>query len=392
MEQVPALPDLIAKIYDCALNPRQWRTVLQDIARATGAFGAMIFDCEWQGNTERVALRYCSEVYDLSLVGWYVETHNAHEVHDQGRFARLSSLGDDINLIRCDDLFSSRNELERQPNQQAMMNFGVHFRAGALLSKDTAAMDRFALQFRKEQGPISEPARLLAQNLLPHVAKSLSIGGRAFQASEDQKRALSRTLEAVPFGIGIIKSVGDLLYSNAEFRALCDEFSLSRGGSGPLRTERLPLAMQSLLRSARDHGKFGARPLREAAFLPGKIEAAGLFMEISPISNHPEFDRFGEGTFLVSMLDSQRAHKVNPEIVRRFFPLTESEMAVLELVVKGHTNSEIADLRGRSLETVNSQMKSLIRKSGTRNRTELVRVAVSLSVASMNEPGADWAP
>lgn len=385
-----AVSDLIARIYDCALNPRQWPHVLQDIARTTGAFGAMIFDCEWQGPTERVALRYCSEVYDLKLVDWYVDTHNSHEVRDQGRFARLSSVGDEINLIRCDDLFSSRAELERQPNQQAMMNFGVHFRAGALLSKDTAAMDRFALQFRKEQGPISESARRLAQTMLPHVAKSLSIG-RAFQASEDQKRALARTLEAVPFGIGIIKSVGDVLYSNAEFRALCNEYRLMRGVSGPLRTENLPLTMQGLLGSAREHGKFGARPLREAAFLPGKIEGAGLFMEISPISHHPELDRFGEGTFLISLLDSQRAHAVNPDIVRRFFPLTDTEMAVLELVVKGHTNIEIADLRGRSLETVNSQMKSLIRKSGTRNRTELVRVAVSLSVASMNETGSSGA-
>ncbi len=366
------------------MNPRDWRVVLQDIARASGAFGAMIFDCETQGITERVTLRYCSEIYDLSLVGWYVETHNAHEVNDQGQFARLSSMGDEINLIRCDDLYASRAELESKPNQQAMMNFGVHYRAGALLSKDTSAMDRFALQFRQDQGPIGEPARQLVQGLLPHVAKSLSIG-RAFQANEDQKRALVSALEAVPFGIGIVKSAGDVLYGNAEFISLCEEFLLMRRGAQMLRVENLPLDMQSLLRSTRDHGKFGARPLREAAFLAGQSDKTGIFMEVSPISNHPELDRFGDGTFLISLLDSQRAHTVNPEIIQRFFPLTESEMAVLELVVKGHTNGEIADMRGRSLETVNSQMKALIRKSGTRNRTELVRVAVSLSVASMGD-------
>lgn len=382
---MPALPDLVTRIYDCAMGPQEWPSVLQDIAHASGAFGAMIFDCEWRGATERVALRYCSAVYDTALVGWYVETHNAPEVCDQGRFAQLSSLGDEVNLIRCDDLYPSRAELESKANMQAMMQFGVHYRAGALLSKDTAAMDRFALQFRKEQGPIAEPARLLAQSLLPHVAKALSIG-RAFQENKEQTQALARTLEAVPFGIGVIKAAGDILYANAEFRALCDEFRLMRSAKAVLRVETLPLAMQSLLRSARDHGKFGARPLREAAFLPGRIESTGLFIEISPISSHPEMDRFGEGTFLVSLLDSQRAHAINPDIVKRFFPMTDSEMAVLELVVKGHTNSEIADLRGRSLETVNSQMKSLIRKSGTRNRTELVRVAVSLSVASMNSP------
>lgn len=375
---------LIARIYDCALQASLWPEVLQDIAQQGGAFGAMLFDCEWQGPTERVALRYCSTVYDPALVGWYVDTHNSHEVHDQHRFARLSSSGDEVNLIRCDDLYASRAELEAKPNMLAMMDFGVHYRAGALLSKDTAAMDRFALQFRQNQGPMSEPARQAVTALLPHVAKALSIG-RVLQSTEAQKRALAQTLEAVPFGIGIIKANGAILYSNSEFRHLCETYRLiGVMNAAQLRVPNLPLPMQALLRSAQAHGKFGARPLREAAFVPGPLDGTGLFLEISPISDHPEFERFGDGSFLVSLLDSQRAHVINPDIVRRFFPLTDSEMSVLELVVKGHTNGEIAELRGRSLETVNTQMKSLIRKSGTRNRTELVRVAVSLSVASLN--------
>lgn len=385
--KVLTLPDLVTRIYDCAMNPRAWRSVLQGIAQATGAYGAMIFDCAWDGRKERVALRYCSEVYDPALVGWYVDTHNANEVRDQGRFAQLSSKGNEINLIRCDDLYSSREELERQDNQQAMMKFGVYYRAGALLSKDTDAMDRFALQFHKDQGPISEPARQMALGLLPHVAKALSIG-RALQACEDQKRALTLTLEAVPFGIGIISAKGHILYGNTEFRALSDRLRLIGPGPTDFRAQNLPLPMQGLLRSAREHGKFGARPLREAAFLAEKGEGTGIFIEISPISSHPELDRFGEGVYLVSLLDNGRAHRIDPDIVRRFFPMTESELLVLQMAIKGHTNSEIADMRGRSLETVNSQMKSLIRKSGTRNRTELVRVAVSLSVTSLIEPKA----
>lgn len=375
--------NLVLNIYDCALQPARWPAVLQDISGKVGAFGAMIFDCGWQGATERVALRHCSSVYDPELVGWYVDTFNAYEVADQGQFARLSSQGDEVNLIRCDDLYASRTELESRPNMAAMMNFGVHYRAGALLSKDTTAMDRFALQFRKEQGPISETARLEMQFLLPHVAKALAMG-RALEASEWQRMAMSRALDALPFGIGIVRGGGDIIYRNSEFDVLCDDFRLTRKTSAAkLLVSALPLAMQGLLRTAMDHGKFGARPLREAALIPGAVPGTGLFIEISPIRDHPEFERFGENCFLISLLDTQRAHNVNAETVRRYFPMTESEMAVLDLLVKGHTNAEIADLRGRSLETVNSQMKALIRKSGTRNRTELVRVAVSLSVSAM---------
>lgn len=287
------MTDPIARIYDCALRPSQWPEVLQDIATEAGAFGAMLFDCEWSCGQERVDLRYCSTAFDPAIVELYVKANNAYEVVDQARFAALSSQNDDVDLIRCDDLYPTRALLEARPNMQAMMGLGVHFRAGALLSKDTAAMDRFALQFRKYQGPISEAARLKVRGLLPHVAKALSIG-RAFQAVERQKASLTGTLEAIPFGIGIVTSNGDIVFSNTEFVNLCEAYALLRRANHQLNLSTLPAAMQSLLQSAATHGKFGARPLREATFLQGARENAGLFVEICPIADHPGFERFND--------------------------------------------------------------------------------------------------
>ncbi|MDZ7905849.1 MAG: hypothetical protein U5N55_08860 [Cypionkella sp.] len=162
---------LVPRIYDCVVQPRLWPDLLQDIAREAGAFGAMIFDCETHDGQESVRLRQASSVYDPEVVAQYVAAQNAHEVQDQARFATLSSRGDEVNLIRCDDLFSGRAELESRPNVQAMMQMGIHYRAGALLSKDTLSLDRFALQFRHAQGAIAEEKRLHVQGILHHVAK-----------------------------------------------------------------------------------------------------------------------------------------------------------------------------------------------------------------------------
>lgn len=377
------MQDLISRVYDCALQPDQWPDVLQDIARRSGAFGAMVFDCERRGNSPSVVLRYSSSIYDPDLVGWYVQTFNQHEIADQARFAQLSSPGDEVNLIRCDDLYASRAELEAKENMQAMMNFGVYHRAGALLSKDTDAMDRFALQFSKEQGAITEPARQQVLALLPHVAKSLSIG-RAFRQQAAEKAMFFQALEAMPLGVAIVRANGDLIYCNVCFNNLASDYDLlipRRPNS--IRLSKLPLAMQSLLAQANNHGQFGARPLREAGFMPGKHAAQGLFIEACPITRHRGLEDFGADTFLMSLLDSARANSVDPEVIRRFMPLSNSEISILDMVLRGLTNGEIADARGRSLETVNTQMKALIRKSGTRNRTELVRVAVGLSLSSL---------
>jgi DNA-binding CsgD family transcriptional regulator len=373
---------LTLQIYDCALQPALWPEVLQQIADQAGALGAMIFDRDLSQPRERVALRMCSPAYYPKTVQTYIEAFNDDEVRDQARFAQLSSVGDEVNLIRCDDLAASRSALELQPNVIEMMEKGVYYRAGALLSKDTDAMDRFALQFMAHQGPIAEPARQMVEGLLPHVAKSLSIG-RSFWSLHVRKQNLVALIEALPFGVAIAAGDGSLLFSNSEFARLAEAYQLCQRGRNQLAAARLPATMQLLLADMQSHGKTGARPLREAGFVMGEVEGTGLFIEISPIRDHPEFERFDRNCFLISTLDSHRAHSINPEVVARFFPMSASELAVLELVVKGHTNAEIADIRGRSTETVNSQVKALIRKSGTRNRTELVRVAVGLSVASL---------
>jgi DNA-binding CsgD family transcriptional regulator len=378
---------LIPRIYDCAVQPSLWPDVLQDIARAAGAFGAMVFDCETLAGHDWVRLRQASSVYDPDVVTQYVAAQNVWEVRDQARFATLSSRGDEVNLIRCDDLFSGRAELENQPNVQAMMQMGVHYRAGALLCKDTMSLDRFALQFRRAQGAIVEDKRLQVQGILQHVAKSLSIG-RAFGAAQGQNIALVAALNSLPFGVAIMRQNGDLIFHNTSFLSLSDAYGLRGAGSQKMAIAQLPDAMRRLLHGVQEHGKFGARPLREAAFLHSARADMGLFIEISPIAAHPELESFGAGAYLVSLLDSQNAHLIDASVLQRFFPITEAETLVLDLVLKGHTNAEIADMRGRSLETVNSQVKALIQKSGTRNRTELVRVAVSLSVATLGHKTA----
>ncbi|MGV8950790.1 MAG: response regulator transcription factor [Cypionkella sp.] len=375
---------LIAQIYDCALQPSLWPETLQQIADQAGAHGAMVFDRALHPKGERINLQVLSAVYDRETVLRYVEAFNAHEVEDQARFARLSSKGSEVNLIRCDDLRTSRNLLERQPNVQAMMGMGIHFRAGALLSKDTDAMDRFALQLRRKQGPIGEPARLWVEALLPHVAKSLSIG-RAFFRERQDKRLLMQIIGALPFGVAVVHRDGSVLLANDEFDRLAERYRLQRA-PGQLTVANLPAALRRLLCSAEEHGKHGARPRHEAVFVAGDGDGLGLFLEVGPISQHCDLDQFGPDVFLISALDSNRSHTINPEVVQKFFPISASEMGVLDLVVKGMTNAEIAAARGRALETVNSQVKALIRKSGTRNRTELVRLAVGLSVAGLSHP------
>jgi DNA-binding NarL/FixJ family response regulator len=59
-----------------------------------------------------------------------------------------------------------------------------------------------------------------------------------------------------------------------------------------------------------------------------------------------------------------------------FHPLSEREMEVLECVVKGMSNKEIAGLLGISHQTVKNHVTSILRKFGVEDRTQAVVYAL----------------
>jgi two-component system response regulator NreC len=60
--------------------------------------------------------------------------------------------------------------------------------------------------------------------------------------------------------------------------------------------------------------------------------------------------------------------------------LTPKELEVLRLLALGHTNSEIAEMRGVSLRTVEAQRARILQKLGRRTRAELVQYAHDLGI------------
>jgi two-component system response regulator NreC len=60
--------------------------------------------------------------------------------------------------------------------------------------------------------------------------------------------------------------------------------------------------------------------------------------------------------------------------------LTPKELEVLRLLALGHTNAEIAEMRGVSLRTVEAQRARILQKLGRRTRAELVAYANELGI------------
>ena len=66
--------------------------------------------------------------------------------------------------------------------------------------------------------------------------------------------------------------------------------------------------------------------------------------------------------------------------MEELYKLTPAEAEVLRLLVDGHATDELAEMRNVSLHTVRTQIKSVLAKTGTRKRPDLVRLALTVNL------------
>ncbi len=79
--------------------------------------------------------------------------------------------------------------------------------------------------------------------------------------------------------------------------------------------------------------------------------------------------------------------------LKSVFDLTEAETEILRALSECHSIRDIAETRGRSVETVRAQIKSLQAKTETRSQSELVRLTLStMDMATFTQDAASHAP
>lgn len=377
MTQTVELNDLILAIYDTTINPAGWPEVLDRVSRYIGARGAFIFELTGTGKERRIHAPFFSRVYDADLVKGYLSKHNEQELLDQDTFARYSRPTDRIQLISDDVLAKSQEEFLARPNVQQMLGYGIRYRAGALLNKDQVNQDRFALQFSQSAGPPSKLHVDRATLLMPHIAKALNISRPTKQLAQ-QFQSVAESIDLLVIGVCILDASGSIVHCNQEFRRQLEQYPVFRkdpqgrlamNGNGP------GGSLSRLQGNLSNHGRFGARPRKEAIVSLVDDKPHTLCIEVAPLTSANEFGEPSLNGHIVYSMDTGNFYEINGDMLASMFSLTQTEAAVLEMVAEGLTNLQISERREKSVETVNSQVKSLLVKTRSANRTQLIRLA-----------------
>jgi DNA-binding CsgD family transcriptional regulator len=372
--------DLILEIYDTVMDDGLWPSVLEKTAHFIGARGAFIFELEGLGPGRFIAAPFFSKAYDRALVDSYLRIHKDQELADQDTFARFSKPTDRIQLIPDDVLAGSEAELLARPNVKQMLEYGIRYRAGALLNKDQVNHDRFALQFSEAAGPVSKDHLSKAALVMPHLAKALNVSRPTLQLAR-RYRTIADCLDMLVVGVCILDTNGAIVLSNREFQRQMESYkAFRRDPSGRLliSSDGAQNSFMQLRGDVLNHGKFGARPRKEAIVSDIEGKPHTLCIEVAPLRSAKQLDEPKLEGHIVYSMDTGNFYAIDSEMLAGLFSLTRAESSILELVAEGLTNSQISERRSKSVETINSQVKSILEKTQSANRTQLIRLVTNI--------------
>ncbi|QKV18376.1 alpha/beta fold hydrolase [Oricola thermophila] len=148
----------------------------------------------------------------------------------------------------------------------------------------------------------------------------------------------------------------------------------------------LPMAPEDIEHLKREVGRILDPRASGSSFARFRLTTTGrpIVMRMSPV----EHEVGGEAHVLAVTNELAWPDGLSAT-VREAFGLTEAEVEVLRALVEGAGMTEIAEMRGRSRETVKSQIKAILSKTETHTQVELIRVTLGLmDVVSVTERNA----
>jgi DNA-binding CsgD family transcriptional regulator len=231
--------------------------------------------------------------------------------------------------------------------------------------------------------------------VLPHIAKALDLGRPALYLASVH-RSLIAAMDRLRIGVCILDRRGNVVVANEEFqrqRERYGAFRIDPGGRLHLHDKADGARFKELFSDALEHGRYGARPRKEAIATAHDDGIGALCIEIAPLDQVEEIGSRRLCGAIVYSLDTSLPTFCDPSLLQSVFALTNAEAELIELVGDGLTNAEIADRRSRSVETVNTQVKSVLSKTQCANRTQFVRLFMNFGADYLRprkqRPGAD---
>lgn len=391
--------ELALRVYDVIAQPSALGDVLDEMVHALDAGGVSVTAVDARTETLHAAwgsdrIRDLYQGEDGRRL-WQAEQpllHTLVQKPGEYRFRSDESLADEHRR-------STREAVELSEVQALLReSFGTQHREWSHLGACQDHHNTIQVHFGDLGGPSRARSLRLGAQLLPHLSKALIIG-RPFANLEARYATVLDVLDRLQLGVIITGFDRRVWLSNEAARRLLErgdalliDDSGRLGANAPEGTEVLDHAYSTMRTASGRSDALSMRVCFERAGISGRKSSerdrrCPIYVGDCSLVRHNDFGigELGQGVLLV-LSDPDAAPAMELATLEQLYGLTRSERSVCELLVRGFSNSEIADMRNVSSDTVASQVKALFAKTRCKKRGELIHLAHSVHIPIRNSP------
>lgn len=368
-------------LYSTALDARQWPRALDALSELIGGNGALMFVRDL--GPAWLQMSAASTRYLAADIEQYLSSLAKDEE------LRWVHVLDELppRTIQSDaDIWPDPQVYDAMPSVQFLRKLHLYHRVAVRPCAHGGWRDALTVLFGDSRDGIRpDESRRLAL-LVPHVARAIEMQ-RPFQLLRSRFGGVLAVLDRLGIGVLILSERGEIAISNHEADRILDAND-GVGRSSQSRIVASDPATDARLRAAIGHAPRLEAALRNATIeLPRRGGGEPYLADLVPLHEPGgELDAAFRGV-LVTLIDPEHREMVSIEGLANSYGLTSTETLVCRLLAQGMTLREIADSRDVSLDTVKSQSRAIYAKTNTRNRSELVRRALSIVPPLLDQSG-----
>jgi DNA-binding CsgD family transcriptional regulator/PAS domain-containing protein len=374
------LSALIGMIYDCAIEPDNWRSTIAEICGTIGCLSGTILLIDLHRSQHRLAhvwgiapeleRRFLS--YSGTLTGFYAKAFSKAICLD-GEPLVLSSV---ISGRRAESIYA---ELTQPAGISEAMQTVVLRQAGRLAV--------FGANRHENTGTLTNDERTIMRLLVPHIRRAVIISD-ILDIKKLEAHALAATLDNYTAGVVVVADQGRILHANNAARSMFSTAGPVSGAGGFLRAS-----------DARAN-----RELTNAIVLAQANEAtigtAGIGVSLKNSSGEPSIAHVlplahgdlrtrlmppATAAVFVTQLGSQPVAEIGA--IASAFSLTPAEARTLKHLAGGATIAETADAIGISTNTIRTHLARIFSKTGTSRQADLIGLINQL-IPPVRRPGS----
>lgn len=367
--------DLISRIYDTVLDTDRWPELLADIAGFVNAKHSNIILHD-SANPE-VTVGAAS--YSQSILKEYTEKYMASEEPMAVNMIRYPA----FQMISDEELCDWGIDYTDMPIVPYLKQVvGVNRRITTRLHDHGIWFDGLTFLYAVDRGIMTPDENEQAQILLPHVAKAISIT-RPFKLLKVRFKAVFSVLDRFHIGVLVLSESGSVVIKNKEAERILDlEDGLSVASNSHLSAQldkdqsQLSTAIKAASATSSAEGNSSG-----SLFSIGRRSGKDPYLiEVTPLmDSRAELGESLRGA-LVFVIDPTNRATISTDGMEALYELSKTESLVCKMLVDGHETQEMADMRNVSPETIRTQVKSVLSKTRSSNRADVVRLALSVNL------------